>query len=626
MKLTGLNGTTYTLDPTPISSGGEGDIYSVRGMDYVAKIYRTGELTMELYEKLMVMIEHPPNASVLSQVALPLEIVHEDGGPYIGFVMPKLSINAELGEIYKYPPNLRISAHQKINIAQNICVVISEVHKAGYVFGDFNPRNIGLDIDTGLVSFLDTDTYHVTDTSKNEIYRCNVCAPGYAAPELLEKCSDYVAENPEASKEAYAQTPLPTFTRETDNFALAIHMFKLLMNGYTPFGGIIETASVSQSSPGVGDAAVRRDSYCFKPGYKHQSAAILPLEALPQEIADLFTQAFIVGRHASNLRPGAAQWHEALKKYEQTLVTCPDNLMHQYDRKNNACPLCEADSRYAAMIGGSALEAASLMQSPYAPLPEIAQRNTVQPHVHAAKHRTAAATAPMPKTAQGQAAQSSTHPMPASNPLQTAKAPKSTSTTMPVSVNIGDIIKFGSFDWRVLEVESACALIITENIIEQRRYHHARNYKRARITWAFSEMRDYLNNEYIYGFSAVDRARIRVISVDNKNNQWFGTDGGKDTIDSVFLLSLEEVVRYFGDSRQLRNRPARSTFKIKDQFNSARVAKNAIGTALWWWLRSPGDYSSRVACVGSSGSIDVVGLCDVNWSDGGVRPALWLNL
>ena len=59
-------------------------------------------------------------------------------------------------------------------------------------------------------------------------YRCNVCAPGYAAPELLQKCSDYVAQKPSASKNAYAETPLPTFTQETDNFALAIHVFKLL--------------------------------------------------------------------------------------------------------------------------------------------------------------------------------------------------------------------------------------------------------------------------------------------------------------------------------------------------------------------------------------------------------------
>jgi len=353
MTLTGLTGTTYTLDPVPIGSGGEGDVYRVLGGDgKVAKLYKPGALTQELINKLMVMIEHPPNDSVLSQVAWPLDLVGTEPGTSCGFVMPELGINAELGEIYKYPATLPLSTKQKINIAQNICVVISEVHKAGYVFGDFNPRNIGLDKNTGLVSFLDTDTYHVENKEKGEVYRCIVCASGYAAPELLEKCSDYVAAVPAASKSAYAETPLPTFTKETDNFALAIHIFKLLMNGYTPFGGIIETASVSQSSPGVGDAAVRRDSYCFKPGYKHQSAAIPPLEALPQEIADLFTRAFIVGKADPRQRPDAVEWHKALSSYEQSLISCADNALHQYDRKNSKCPFCEADRLYAAAVSG----------------------------------------------------------------------------------------------------------------------------------------------------------------------------------------------------------------------------------------------------------------------------------
>jgi len=372
MTLTGLTGTKYTLDPVPIGSGGEGDVYRVLGGDgKVAKLYKLGALTQELVDKLMVMIENPPNDSVLSQVAWPLDLVGTEPGTSCGFVMPELSINAELGEVYKYPATLPISMHQKINIAQNICVVISEVHKAGYVFGDFNPRNIGLDKNTGLVSFLDTDTYHVEDKDKGTIYRCNVCASGYAAPELLEKCSDYVAEVPAASKNAYAETPIPTFTKETDNFALAIHIFKLLMNGYTPYGGIIETASVSQSSPGVGDAAVRRNSYCFKPGFKHQSAAILPLETLPEEIADLFTRAFIEGRADPRRRPNAVEWHEALCRYEQSLVNCSGNPLHQYDRKNSNCPLCEADQRYAAVLGDPQ-PSAQLMQKAYVPTPERA--------------------------------------------------------------------------------------------------------------------------------------------------------------------------------------------------------------------------------------------------------------
>jgi len=367
MTVTGVIGATYTLDPNPVGSGGEGDVFNVLGMDsQVAKIYKPGVLTQELEEKLTVMIEYPPNETVMSQVAWPLDLLCDDKGQSCGFIMPKLSINAELGEIYQYPAILPISAQQKLNIAQNICVVISEVHQAGYIFGDFNPRNIGLDKNTGLVSFLDTDTYHVMNHSGNKTYRCNVCAPGYAAPELLAKCSDYIAENPSASKSAYAQTSLPTFTKDTDNFALAIHIFKLLMNGYTPFGGIIETAKASQAAPGIGDAAVRRDSYCFKPGYKSQSVAIPALDCFSNKIVDLFTRAFITGRQNPLMRPTAVEWHDALNEHEKLLVTCAHNELHQYDRKNGNCPLCAADERFIEAMGGSPTSR-SLSQTEYRP-------------------------------------------------------------------------------------------------------------------------------------------------------------------------------------------------------------------------------------------------------------------
>ena len=354
MTLQGLRSTTYQVTGVPIGSGGEGDIYRVTDADggggRVAKLYRSEAVSRELEEKLKLMVQNPPNASVLSQVAWPLDVVYE-GGRFRGFIMQELKINAELGDVYKYPSVLPLSTKQKMTIAQNICAVIAEVHKAGYVFGDFNPRNIGLDTSTGLVSFLDTDTYHVASPESGKTYRCNVCAPGYAAPEILERCSDFSAKNPTASKHAYAQTPLPTFTQETDNFALAIHVFKLIMNGFTPFGGIIETSSASQSSPGVGDAAVRRDSYCFKPGIKHQSSAILPPEALPQEIMDLFNRAFIDGKQNPQNRPTSRQWFDALERLEKSLVNCPNNPLHQYDRKNSECPLCAADRRYGAVTG-----------------------------------------------------------------------------------------------------------------------------------------------------------------------------------------------------------------------------------------------------------------------------------
>ncbi|CBH27139.1 hypothetical protein lse_0988 [Listeria seeligeri serovar 1/2b str. SLCC3954] len=95
---------------------------------------------------------------------------------------------------------------------------------------------------------------------------------------------------------------------------------------------------------------------------------------------------------------------------------------------------------------------------------------------------------------------------------------------------IGSILSFGNYNWRVLDIKENSALIITENIIEHRVYHDA--YKQ--ITWADCALRFYLNGEFYNTFSATEKSKI--VSVINKNddNQWYGTDGGVNTKDSIF--------------------------------------------------------------------------------------------
>jgi len=117
MTLSGLTGTTYSLDSAPIGSGAGGDIYRALIVK-VAKKYKVGMLTQELEEKLRVMIARPPSEAVLSQVAWPLDMIYDDKWQCCGFIMPDLKINTELGEIYKYPSTLPISAKQKIEIAK----------------------------------------------------------------------------------------------------------------------------------------------------------------------------------------------------------------------------------------------------------------------------------------------------------------------------------------------------------------------------------------------------------------------------------------------------------------------------------------------------------------------------
>lgn len=202
---------------------------------------------------------------------------------------------------------------------------------------------------------------------------------------------------------------------------------------------------------------------------------------------------------------------------------------------------------------------------------------------------------------------------------------------MDFIMQIGDIINFGNYDWRVLEVQNNKALIITEYIIEQCSYQDAY----VDITWADCSLRKYLNGEFYDKFSEADKARI--VSVLNKNldNQWYGTNGGVDTSDNIFLLSIEEVAcKYFGDSSALLHSPKKNKrywFERKDENNGKRVA--ATNEEIWWWwLRSPGRVGVKSAYIHGDGNIGIQGnnILIGNLSDGrctgGVRPALWLKL
>ena len=186
---------------------------------------------------------------------------------------------------------------------------------------------------------------------------------------------------------------------------------------------------------------------------------------------------------------------------------------------------------------------------------------------------------------------------------------------------IGNIIQFGDHEWRILDIQGDRALVVSENILERRGYHTSSTD----ITYADCSLRAYLNGEFYNSsaFSNADRERIvQVINV-NENNQWFGTNSGANTQDRIFLLSIAEVVKYFGDSGQLAHRPS-AAWGIDDQYNTNRIA-TFYGSASFWWLRSPGYRTNYASNVNYAGHIGVGGH-DVNLNLGGVRPALWLNL
>lgn len=197
---------------------------------------------------------------------------------------------------------------------------------------------------------------------------------------------------------------------------------------------------------------------------------------------------------------------------------------------------------------------------------------------------------------------------------------------------IGALLRFGGHDWRVLDIDGDKALVIAEHILEQRPYHDAYTD----ITWADCALRRYLNGAFCERFSAADRQRIVPVVNRNLDNQWYGTDGGADTEDLVFLLSIEEAVcRYFGDSSSKlydQSRKRRYWFERKDPNNGKRTARLLSGGIWWWWLRSPGRVGVKAVYIHGDGNIGIQGnnilignLAD-GWCTGGVRPAMWVRM
>lgn len=200
----------------------------------------------------------------------------------------------------------------------------------------------------------------------------------------------------------------------------------------------------------------------------------------------------------------------------------------------------------------------------------------------------------------------------------------------------GDLIEFGKYRWRVLEAQAGKALVITEHIVGQRPFHN----RPGGVTWAGCELREYLNGAFYASFDEADRARILPAVNRNPDNPWYSADGGGDTRDHIFLLSLEEAVcQYFGDSSgNLENRSPKQRywFQRKDA-NNVRRRATFDGSGWWWWLRTPGRDNRRAVYIHGDGNIGIQGNGTFRYGSstlhpatsdnaGGLRPALWLSL
>jgi serine/threonine protein kinase len=339
MAYIGKNGMSYNLSATPFATGGEGEIYNVVGNTrLVAKIYKSGKADTTREHKLIKMLGNPPKRKVLSQIAWVQDVLYENGH-FVGFVMPKLSVNEDLNIIYEYDSSkyANMSWEKKIIIAENLCAVLNSVHDAGHVCGDLNPKNISVDPNTGEIVLLDTDSYHVNDGNKT--YRCSVGIPEYLSVEVQNKMR---------GGQTLENANLPTFSKETDYFALAIHIFQLLMNGTHPFtcatipngqSSVVAPQPIDNIMKGV-FPFVQSIPNARIPSYSP------PITILPRGLQILFKRAFVEGHKTPSQRPTPIEWHTALQELRQNLEKCDKVAHHQYFSGIKECPWCKADQTF----------------------------------------------------------------------------------------------------------------------------------------------------------------------------------------------------------------------------------------------------------------------------------------
>ena len=194
------------------------------------------------------------------------------------------------------------------------------------------------------------------------------------------------------------------------------------------------------------------------------------------------------------------------------------------------------------------------------------------------------------------------------------------------NVVVGDIIKFGTYEqdnntangqeeieWIVLDKKDGKALLISKYGLDCQPY----NTSRTSVTWEICTLRSWLNSTfYTTAFNADQQSMIASTTLTNPDNPEFGTEGGNNTNDKVFLLSIAEAKQYFA-SNTARMLTATAYAKAKGAY--------VYNGSSSWWLRSPGSSSCGAACVLYVGSVSYGGI-GVDYDGRAVRPALWINL
>ncbi len=278
-----------------IGLGGEGSVYMIDN-EIVAKIYNKEKLTKTRVDKISTMVNKRINDY---SICWPISEVRNKENFVVGYTMKKVEGNP-ISTLYRGPlVTMKLYPDYKPVDSIDLCITIlqkiEKLHKNNVLLGDINDRNFFIN-NLKDVFLIDTDSYQLED------YSCEVGTIGYIAPEL---------------KHGVLSTSLRTF--EDEGYAVAVFVFRTLMQGYFPFAQIGTDSDYVQLIKKQDFPYTLKDKKTKK---KVPSQAFDCWSKFPSLLKKMFIQTFMYDKDAiAQNRYSVEQWIIILEQYKEQILS-----------------------------------------------------------------------------------------------------------------------------------------------------------------------------------------------------------------------------------------------------------------------------------------------------------------
>lgn len=213
-----------------------------------------------------------------------------------------------------------------------------------------------------------------------------------------------------------------------------------------------------------------------------------------------------------------------------------------------------------------------------------------------------------------------------------------------------DIVTFGAYEqdsdlengkeaieWIVLDKKGDEYLLLSKYVLDYRKFQNNKVEGKP-ASWNESDIRMWANTEFLSSaFSETEQKNIMLSTIDNTNNDYYNL---KETEDRIFLLSLDEIIKYFGSKNENsdgqaveskilpneKNRTFATLFaKARGVIVGGKLLEDANVYSCGYYTRTMRNTEhSQVIYIKNDGADDFVSAYDT-WRRHGFRPAMWVK-